>query len=945
MHRANSTARNWYAAVSILALILMLVSVMGVSAAPGVSNEPPTRGPDGTPPEVPLDPSVTTPLRFFGYNLGTDYKLTPWLSREVPGQGPRKGVYDYAYELQRTSPRVHTFEMGQSSEGRPMVYMVITSPENWAKIDQLKLINNKLSDPRLISSDAEARALATTGKLVYWISGNIHSTERTSAEMLPRLAYDLAAFQDDWTKSVLDNLIVVIEPSSNPDGYDMVVDWWYRYLGTPYEASSPPCYNHYACHDNNRDFFGLNFAETRNIVNARAEWKVQQYLDIHQTMTMLYMSPSLDPPFEGINALTRAEWLAINSNAMNKMIAEDWRGVFIYDYPDIFYPGYNESWANTHNGTGAYWEAQGARAGMQPTTITSAGKPLAWYNPYPVIPGFRWTLMQSVNLEQDAALHTIDYIQKNKSALLYNFYLKGKRNMATATDKGPVGYVIPMNGGDNADVTDMVNNLLANKIEVQRATAPFTIGDRTYQAGDYVVDFNQPYGYTARHYLGVQTWPAALGTPYDVTAWTFGYMRDVAVVPIASPMPSIAVAPVTAPISYAGSLAGDVAQWYFIRHESNNNLARVLPKIWAKGGLNVSQASVAVDVSGQSYPAGTLFVRTSGSVADHEWLKTLVESMGLTGGSLPAVVSSPDIFLLKQPRVGLYQPYSNPMNEGWIRFRFDDTGFPYTSIHNSDIMSPTVPLRNTFDAIVLLSSAPNSIKNGSTAATTPPDIRGGIGQAGVDNLKAFVEAGGTLVLNGNSSTFPIQFGWNVGVAQGAAAAGVAALAEGWLPDKLKEIAAERSNEDGVLDRGLRDPDGAAAPAAVYAPGSILSVKVDPAQPVAFGYGADEAIWAQNYPFFTITDPAKAKAVAWYPTDKDALLSGYLTGGEGLRGKAAIVDASLGNGHVVMFGTDVIYRGQPTGTYMFLWNSLFRAGRAAVTWGYLPFIDRNAASPN
>jgi hypothetical protein len=920
-------------------LIIMLVSAVTVSADPGISNEPPTRGPAGTPPEVPLDPNVTTPLQFFGYNLGTDYKLTPWTSHDVPSQGPRKGVYDYTYELQRTSPRVHTIEMGKSTLGRPMVYMVITSPENWAKINELKLINNKLADPRLISSDAEARALATAGKLVYWISGNIHSTERTSGEMLPRLAYDLAAFQDDWTKSTLDNTIIVIEPSSNPDGLDMVTDWWYRYLGTPYETSSPPCYNNYMCHDSNRDFFGLQLVESRNIADARDEWKAQQHLDIHQTRTMLYMSPSLDPPFEGINGLARAEWLAIGSNTLNKMVAGDWRGVYIYDYPDVFYPGYNESWSNTHNGLGSYWEVQGARSGMIPTTITSAGMALSWYNPYPVIPGFTWTLMQAVNLEEDAALHTIDYMQKNKMAMLYNFYLKGKRNMATATGTGPAGWVIPANSGDNADVTDMVNNLLANKIEVKRATAPFTVGGKSYAAGDFVVDLRQPYGLTAKMYLSTQAWPAAAGTPYDVTAWTYQYLRDVAAVPITSPMPSIAVAPVTAPVPYAGSLTGDASPWYLIQHESNNNLARALPKIWAKGGMVVSQANAAMEVNGQPYPAGTLFVQTSGSAEDHAWLKSLVERTGLKGLSLPAAVNSASTSFLKQPRVGLYQPYSGPTNEGWIRLRFDDTGFPYTSLHNSDIMSPTVPLQNAYDVIVLLSSSPNSIKNGSTSASTPPDIKGGIGQAGVDNLKAFAQAGGTLVLNGNSSTFPIQFGWDVGVTQGAASAAAAALADGWLPDKMKALAAELSNDtDGVPDRGLRDPDvGSVAPAAVYAPGSILSIKVDPTDPVAFGYNADEAIWAQNYPFFTVTDAAKAKTVAWYPTDKDALLSGYLTGGEGLRGKAAIVDASLGKGHVVMFGTDVVYRGQSTGDFMLLWNSLLMAGRVPTIPQYLPFI--------
>ncbi len=129
--------------------------------------------------------------------------------------------------------------------------------------------------------------------------------------MLPRLAYKLAAFGDDWTKALLDDVIVIIEPSTNPDGFDMVTDWYYTYLGTPYANSSPPCYNNYMCHDNNRDFFGLQQVETRNVTAARDEWKVPQYLDIHQAQTMLYQSPSLDPPNTAIDGLARAEWLAM----------------------------------------------------------------------------------------------------------------------------------------------------------------------------------------------------------------------------------------------------------------------------------------------------------------------------------------------------------------------------------------------------------------------------------------------------------------------------------------------------------------------------------------------------------------------------------------------------------------------------------------------------------
>ena len=495
--------------------------------------------------------------------------------------------------------------------------------------------------------------------------------------------------------------------------------------------------------------------------------------------------------------------------------------------------------------------------------------------------------------------------------------------MAEAVSTAPYAYIIPAGSGDNADVTDMINNLLGNKIEVQRATAPFTVDDRSFAAGDYIIDLRQPYGLTAKNYLSVSTWPSTAGTPYDVTAWTYQYLRDVAAVGVNSPLPAIPAVPVTEAVPYAGSLAGGVSQWYLIQHESNNNVMRVLPQLWAKAGIQVSQAAAEVFVNGQPYPAGTFFVQTSGSEADHAWFKMLVERNGLKAISLPAAVSAP---ALRQPRVGLYQPFSSPMNEGWLRLRLDDLKFPYTTLYKDNIAAPAVPLREAFDVIILPSNSPTSIRTGSTSSSTPPEYKGGITQTGVDNLKAFVEAGGILVLNANSSPFPITFNWGVGVVQPTAAAQAAALSEA-LPERIQELADRMTNEgDDVPDRGLWDTTMAAAPVPVYAPGSILAVKVDSTTPVGFGYNQEEAVWAQNYPFFIIEPGSAAKAVAWYPEDRDALLSGYLTGGDGLRGMAAVVDAPLGAGHVVMFGTDVTYRGQSTGDFMFLFNAMLMGGR-------------------
>jgi hypothetical protein len=178
----------------------------------------------GTQATAPADPRVTTPKAFLGYDIGEQYQLTPWQTHQMPDGTVRTGIVEYAYELQRTSNRVRVFQEGTSEMGRPMILTVITAPNNWAQIDKLKGIQSKLADPRQVASDDEARYLASQGKAVYWISAAIHSTERTSPEVLLRLGYHLASGQDDWTRQLLDNVIVVLENTINPDGLDQVTD-------------------------------------------------------------------------------------------------------------------------------------------------------------------------------------------------------------------------------------------------------------------------------------------------------------------------------------------------------------------------------------------------------------------------------------------------------------------------------------------------------------------------------------------------------------------------------------------------------------------------------------------------------------------------------------------------------------------------------------------------
>ena len=312
-------------------------------------------------------------------------------------------------------------------------------------------------------------------------------------------------------------------------------------------------------------------------------------------------------------------------------------------------------------------------------------------------------------------------------------------------------------GGDNADVTDMINNLsFFQHIEVDRASEAFTADSRSFDAGDYVVRMHQPYALTAKNLLSTQTFPATK-TPYDVTTWTYGLMRDVEVVPLSTTLPAgLSLIPITEEVAYTGTLTGDVASYYAIEHQSNNNLAVALPRIWDDTDLTVSQADAPFEDGGHTFPAGTLVVHTEVTQTGHITLTALAGELGLTAYSLSGPVS--DTVTLEQPAVGLYTANSGTsttMPEGWTRLRLDRAGWDYTRLYGSDVQTGTL---DSYDVIIIPPMTVSALVNGASASM-PPAYRPGIGTAGVDKLKAWVEAGGTLVLQGRAANLPIDKGW------------------------------------------------------------------------------------------------------------------------------------------------------------------------------------------
>lgn len=805
-------------------------------------------------------PRVPAPEAVLGYPIGADYQLTEWSK-----------IVDYMKTLDKASDRVQVIPYGTTPEGRPMILTVVSSEKNIRDLKKYQEISAKLADPRGLSQ-SQAQKLIKEGKAIYWICANIHAPEVGSAEMVMELAYKLATGQDETTKSILENVIVVIDPSINPDGHDAFTEWYHKYKDTEWAKFSPrpPYVGHYVGHDNNRDLIALALAETQQNVEARRLFHPQIYHDLHQTgPARMWVNPTQDPNDPNISPITQADWIKYGGYIISNMTARGMAGVVTATRYDNWYPGYNDQFTTYHNGMGMLFETHG---GWGATPDTSGPKKLEkeqhWYMPMPW-KGNIWRLRDNIDYQETGVLLGLELTAREKETVLEHFYLKGKQAVEAGEKEPPYAYLIPAGQEDPVAVADLVNNLRQHWLEVKQVEKAFTVGGQTYPAGTYVVLLNQPYGRLAKTLFEKQEYQDYFNEPYDVTAWTYGLMRDVKTVAVADKgIFSVPLKPVEEAKAVGVLAGGESSYGYLIEHRSNNNVAKLLNALWAKNA-GIEQATAAFAVGGKTYPAGTF--KVSGiAYAD---LKALVEELGLRGVALSTKPEG-TFKALPQPKIGLYHGWVDTMDEGWTRYTLEQYGFKFDRLDNDAIKGGDL---SQYDIIILPDMQPDNIYQGSVKM--PPGYQGGLGDEGVAKLAQYVKDGGTLLAMGNASAFPVKYGLAPGVE-------------------------------------LADTDG------VNAPGSLLAVSVDAAQPVGYGYDAQEAVFYENNPAFVVKQGTVVANFTQAP-----LLSGHLADPEKkLSGKAAIVDLPVGAGHVVLSSPDLVYRFQAQGTLPFLFNSIFSAAK-------------------
>jgi Zinc carboxypeptidase len=651
---------------------------------------------------------VPTPASHFGHKMGEDRKLLDW-----------DKVVSYFYALEKSSDRIRVREYGKSSEGRPMIAGFIAAPETLKKLDRYRDIQQKLSDPRKTPLD-EANRLIAEGKTIVLITCSIHATEVASTSSAVEFAYRILTEDRPKFRAILNNTILILAPSINPDGVDIVTNWYRKTLNTPYEGSQPPqLYHKYVGHDNNRDWYIFSQAESRAVVgNLQNPWRPQIVYDVHQQgpyASRMFVPPWMDPIDPNVDPIISQLSNSVGMNMAADLTSAGKKGIAVNAMYDFWTPA--RHYQSYHGGLRILTESASARLAspldvkaeeIQSNALGYNPRERSWNYLEPWMSG-RWTIGDIVDYQLIAFESLLYQAAIRREDFLRSFY-EVHRRAVTRTDMS--AFVVPKEQYDPGAAKKMVETLAFGDVEVERAKDAFMAGGTRYNAGSLVIRMNQPYSAYAKTLLERQQYPdlrlypgGPPKRPYDVTAQTLPLLMGVKVDTIAAAFDAKTEPAKTFAFELdhpktAGSLpASDVDSW------------RAVNKAW--------KASSPV------------------------FRDTSTGDFHLTAGAGRKPVA--------KPRIGLYQGFVPSMDEGWTRWLLENFGFDFSSPGNAVLQGPN--LHAKFDVIVFPDQPADQITNGFGRRTMPDEYAGGLGPNGAAALKQFLADGGTIVFLNHSTGY------------------------------------------------------------------------------------------------------------------------------------------------------------------------------------------------
>jgi hypothetical protein len=840
------------------------------------------------------------PEDVLGFKVGEDYRLATY-----------DQAIGYWNAVAARSDRIKLFEAGRTSMGKAMTYAVISSPENLALLDRYKDIARRLSRVEGLDQ-AAAEGLAAEGKAIVYIDGGLHASECAPAQHNIQLTYDLLAGSDPRTLRFLRDVILVLV-YANPDGMNLLQEWYASNLGTPYEVSwMPRLYHKYAGHDNNRDSYIANLVETQNLSRLiNADWAPVIVYNHHQTAPFparIWTPPNSEPTNPNVHPLI-VRWQNLIGSAMGAAFdAEGKEGAISRIVFDTWYPGYMTQVHDSHNivsiltetalyeyATPHFYTVEDFPKEYRDLTM-SAFYPSPWK-------GGWWRLRDAVDYCLTASKAVLDVASKYRAELLFNKYKMGRDVVERFRKEPPFAWIVPPDQADPGAAALLLDRMILLGIDVFRSREEFVSDGVRYPAGTFIVPTDQPNGLFLKNVFEEQRYPDMRKYPdlwqgivtsrkfegapfesYDMMGWTLPFQFGVKAVAAGGPVLASRerLEKVEPP---AGALTGPGRRAYAIGHETNASFiaaARVF-----KAGGELRWAKAPFKAQGREFPSGTWIA--GGPRLTPDFMTRLAKDLSLpvTGLSEAPPVAT---WSLREPRVALYESWVASEDMGWTKYVLDRFEIPYASLHDADIKAGN--LNANHDVIVIPDMwSQEFLVDGFPKGTLPPAYVGGLTANGVRNLKLFADEGGTLVFLNGTCRFAIsQFG---------------------LPAR------------NVLD-GVKREDFVCS-------GSLLRAEFDATQPVAYGMPKEGAVVFSDscaleiLPAFDVKkEPRSAARFA----AENLLMSGWIHGERLIARKSAVLDVPFGRGRIVLLGVPVQYRAQPYGTFKLLFNSLFLAAAGA-----------------
>lgn len=838
---------------------------------------------------------ITTPESWFGFRPGDDRQLFGY-----------EKLIGYLRTLEKQSDRVKLVSIGRSPMGKEIYVLLLSSPTNLERLDELKDINRRLALEPDISAD-EMESMIARGKVFVVATMSMHSTEVGPSQSVPLMAYELASTNDPLKLSWLENTVVMIVPSHNPDGMDMVVDHYNKYKGTKYERSQMPgVYHKYIGHDNNRDFVMLTQEDTRAISRLFShDWFPQVMVEKHQmgaTGVRYFVPPPHDPIAENIDA-GLINWMGVFGAAMIKrMTADSLKGVTQRYLFDDYWPGHTETclWKNT---IGMLTEAASAHVAtpvyVEKQEIGVIGKGLGEYKksvnmPDPW-PGGWWRLSDIVNYEISSMWGIVETASLHRERLLRFRHDITAKMVELGRKEAPYYYVLPPSQNDPGELVHLVALLREHGVNTYALTAEVRQGNVVYPSGSVVVPLAQPFRAFIKEVMEKQEFPVRryvpggeIIKPYDITSWSLPLHLGLECHEVNERNEALEASLKEIEQYDLPSATAEKAWGYALSPSQNASYAMVFNLL--SKGKPVFRLHQTAQQEGKTLVAGT-FVVESAALKGIDWPQGLLAQ---------PLMSRPEFELkrLKAPVVGLVETWFHDMDAGWTRFIFDSYNIPHRVLRPADLAAG-VPAG--IEVLVFPSASKSVLLDGkqgegpnAAPANFPPGFAKGMGKEGLSKLMQWLDQGGVIVSWGAS----------------------AALFEG-----THSIKSGTDNEEFRLP--FRDVSDELKKQGLYAPGTLMRLDMVVNHPLTYGIPAGLSVFSRGEPVFATSVPVldiERRVLASY-AQSNLVHSGYAEKDELLKGRSALVWMQKGRGQLVVMGFNPQFRANTRGSFKLLFNAL------------------------